>query len=202
MPKITLYAGANGAGKSTLYYMQRETMIEQLGERLCPDDILFKSKGNWRNYNDVLQSAKVAIKRLYALIDAGKNINWEVTTLHRFVLKVLRLAKQQGYDIDVNFVGSVNLYTNIGRVENRVRMGGHGVSEETIQFCVENQFQNIREVLALAKKASFYDNSKLMSLVGVYEDGELKIFDENNMWLAELEMILHQNCDEYGHHHN
>ena len=190
MPNLTIYAGANGSGKSTLYHIQRETMGEELGMRFCLDDRISESHKDWRNQKDVKVEAVQAVRDLRQMVEGDQSFNWEMTVISNFAIKMIQKAKDAGFTIKVNFIGAIGVYENIRRVKNRVENGGHGVEDALVEFCVENQFKNIKQLLSIVDQVEFYDNSDFMRLVGRYENGKLEIIDDSIIWLAELEMML------------
>ena len=83
MPTLTIFAGINGAGKSTLYKFQKTTKVSDLGVRICPDEIVEEMGGDWTNFVDVVNSGKIAIRRIDDCIKNKQSFNWETTLISR-----------------------------------------------------------------------------------------------------------------------
>ena len=186
MPTMTIFAGINGAGKSTLYRLQKTQGIQSLGERICPDEILQDFHGDWQNMQDVNHSAYIAVKRLHSCVDNKETFNWETTVMTGFVVEFIKKAKQQGFHINLNFIGVGDVEQSIDRVRARVANGGHGVPEEIIRRRHSWQFRNIREVLDVVDTAMFYENKDNMSVVGIYLGDKMLYNDPKVEWMQDI----------------
>ena len=181
-PVLTIFAGINGAGKSTLYRFQKTTKRSDLGERICPDEILEDNGGDWTNLADVINSGKIAIRRIDDCIKNKKSFNWETTLISRMFYQIVQRAKEQGFTVNVNFIGVHDVKTSLKRIDKRIKKGGHGVPENIVKSRHRAQFDNIAEILELVDNAVFYDNSVVMQVVGTYHKGKLHIFNKAVKW--------------------
>ena len=183
---MTVFAGINGAGKSTLFHYQAQQGIPNLGERICPDEILQDMNGDWHNYRDVGESARISIRKLHWCVNNQQSFNWETTIVTGFMVEFLKRAKKQGFITNLNFIGVGDVNQSIERVKSRVESGGHGVPEELIRHRHKLQFNNIREVLEVVDYAKFYDNQDNMKVVGIYANNKLLYADPEVDWMQQI----------------
>lgn len=158
MKKYILIAGVNGAGKSTLYQI-----LQSLHEmpRVNSDEIL-REFGDWRNPNDVMTAGKIAAKKISRFFDEDVSFNQETTLCGRTIIKNIKKAKEKGYFIELHYVGVEHVEIAKKRVLERVRQGGHGVSEKDIERRYEETFRSLEIVLPLCDLTAFYDNSDII----------------------------------------
>jgi predicted ABC-type ATPase len=99
-PIMTVFAGTNGAGKSTISLQMREW----LGELIDPDQIARELKPNDPRGAD-LSAGREAVKRIRSLIKRSQHFAIETTLSGTFVLKHMQIAKENGYDIVMYYIG-------------------------------------------------------------------------------------------------
>lgn len=155
MKKYILIAGANGVGKSTLYQVLQSLHSMP---RVNSDEIL-REFGDWRNSHDVMTAGKIAVKRISQLFDEDVSFNQETTLCGRSIIKNIKKAKSRGYFIELHYVGVERVEIAKERVLERVRQGGHGVSERDIEKRYEETFKSLEIVLPICDLTAFYDNS-------------------------------------------
>lgn len=177
-PTVIFYTGINGAGKSTLYQFHQVANEPNLGERICPDELLAQAGGDWANQADVFASGRAALQKLKSCIENRVSFNWETTLITDYVLEKMRQVKELGYEVIVNFIGVENIEQSFSRIRNRVKLGGHGVPEDVVRYRFNHQYDKIGEMFDLVDSAVFYDNSDTMQVVGAYYDGQLEFFDK------------------------
>lgn len=186
MPRLTVFAGINGAGKTTLYnYLSKKDTLS-LGKRVCPDEILQNFKGDWRDSGDQFKSGKIAILEIRENIAKQHSFNWELTLLTTAVLSYLKKAKEQGFVVNVNFIGVEDLQQSLDRIKNRVDKGGHDVEKELVEMRYKRQFENFSEVFEVVDGILFYDNADTMRLIGGYIDKTLFMTDTRPKWAEKI----------------
>lgn len=158
MKKYILIAGVNGAGKSTLYQI-----LQSLHKmpRVNSDEIL-REFGDWRNPNDIMMAGKIAAKKISRFFDEDESFNQETTLCGRSIIKNIKKAKEKGYFIELHYVGVEHVEIAKQRVLERVRQGGHGVSEKDIERRYEETFKSLEIVLPICDLTVFYDNSDII----------------------------------------
>lgn len=126
----TVFAGVNGAGKSTLYACDNS---KNLGVRLNTDEIVRSFGSDWRDTKAQIKAAKQLLLIQQRCFDEGISLNRETTLCGANIINSIRQAKQLGYFIHLRYVGVSNPQIAIDRVNKRISLGGHGVSEGTIK---------------------------------------------------------------------
>ena len=187
MKRYILIAGVNGAGKSTLY---QSSHIFQGIPRINSDDIL-KGNGDWRNLQDQIRAGKEAVRLQAQFLDQGITFQQETTLCGKSILQAVRKAKNQGYQIEIHFVGLDNSEIAKRRVRYRVSVGGHGVPDKLIEKRYHESFSKIRSILPICDRVIFYDNSDLLTWVADCEFGvmvreaeKLPIWFQENILLS------------------
>ena len=182
-----MFAGINGAGKSTLFELQKMKYNADFGVRVCPDDILMENEGDWENYNDVYASGRKACKKINDCLEKKESFNWEYTLITDYVLKIMQKAKDAGYQIKLNFILVDDLQTSLDRVAERVKNGGHGISEDMVRWRFKNQFMNMEKALPMLDIGVFFDNDEALQVVGfVTQEQPLVFFDKDTEITRDL----------------
>lgn len=169
MRKYILIAGVNGAGKSTLY--QSLQSIQDM-PRINTDEIL-REFGDWRNARDVIAAGKIAVKRISQYFDEGITFNQETTLCGKSILNNIEKAKKKGYFIELHYIGVESVDIAKERVLQRVKQGGHGISEKDIEKRYVDTFDNLKLVLPKCDLAAFYDNTIEFRRFAIYKNGSL-----------------------------
>lgn len=183
MKKYILIAGVNGAGKSTLFYS-----LDELNDmpKINTDDII-KEIGKWDNFSDVLKAGKIAVERINQYIEAGITFNQETTLCGKSVIRNIRKAKNEGYYIEIHYVGVDTVEIAKERVRYRVLNGGHGIPEKDIERRYVETFQNLKEIFKDCDLMAFYDNTVEFRRFAIYENGkQIMISEEVPNWFRHV----------------
>jgi len=178
-----LIAGVNGAGKSTLYSDIGDQLnfcswerIQKL-QRVNMDEIV-KEIGDWRNADDVVKAGKMSIRQIKSYFEKGNSFCQETTLCGRDILKNINIAKTKGYKVGILYVGLENVEIAKERVKERVKKGGHGISDEDIERRYEKSLQNLNEVLIQCDSVVFIDNTYDFNPFAIYDGNDLKLLCE------------------------
>ena len=186
-PVLTLFAGINGSGKSTLYTLQQIKYNIDIGERICPDEILVENKGNWKDYHDVYESGRLAIKKIDKCLKNRESFNWEFTLISNYALKVIKRAREAGYQIKLNFILVDDVNVSLQRIANRVKSGGHGIPEDVVRSRFDRQLINMEHALPMIDMSVFYDNDNCLKVVGLAtRDQPLEFIDKDTEITRQL----------------
>ena len=189
MPRLTVFAGINGAGKTTLYnYLAEGKFMEEMGKRVCPDEILQDFKGDWRDDADLYKSSRIALRKIKENIEKKSSFNWETTLISVTILKYIKKAKEQGFQITVNFIGVGALQQSLERIKMRMKKGGHGVDKRLVEMRFQRQFDNFRQVFDVADGILFYDNADTMRVVGTFLKDKLYFAEHPPKWTESIMM--------------
>jgi predicted ABC-type ATPase len=156
--KILMIAGPNGAGKTT---MTVELVADRsiLYEFINADEIA-RGLAPLHPESMALTASKLMIGRLKELLAASKSFAFETTASGTNYVKHLKTAKSKGYVINLTFLWLASPDQAVRRVAQRVKQGGHFVSEETV---VRRYYAGLKNLLVsylpLADTANILDNS-------------------------------------------
>lgn len=186
MPTLTIFAGINGAGKTSLYNeISKNIYAEDMGIRVCADEILKTLNLDWSNGEDQARSGKETAKLLRYCLNHQLSFNWELTIITPFILNKIKQAYDLGYTINLYFIGVENVALSLKRIQKRLLLGGHGVDETLVRARYTLQFDYLYEALQYVNRAFFYDNLNHLDLVGTYFSNNLEIID-NDSWIKEF----------------
>jgi predicted ABC-type ATPase len=157
-PKVyTIFAGVNGSGKSTFY----KTLADDFGVRVNVDEIIKERFNNdWQNPQTQMNAGRVAVRLLRECLQGEASFNQETTLTGHSILSNIKKAKENGFKIDLFYVGLESVELSIERVSRRIKKGGHGVSEDDLRRRYASSFENLKAVLPLCDKVQIYDNSR------------------------------------------
>jgi predicted ABC-type ATPase len=126
---LTVIAGANGSGKTTfaLEYIKIKQIkfinADEIAKALDPNDITAKK----------ISAGKEFFARFSEYITDEKSFALESTLSGRYLEKLLRLAKQNGYSITIVYLFVESPQVSIDRIKIRVLNGGHFVPDEDVK---------------------------------------------------------------------
>ena len=164
MKKYVLIAGVNGAGKSTLY--QTFDSFKDM-ERVNVDEIV-RTFGDWKNFSDMLQAGKIAMRKMAHYFEEGISFNQETTLCGKSIIKNIQKAKEYGYYIEMHYIGIDSPESAKNRVHQRVKKGGHGIPDSDIEKRYYESFQNLKSVLNYCDLIAFYDNTTEFRRFAIY----------------------------------
>jgi len=157
-PKLIILAGPNGAGKSTLApFLLRDTLgiTEYVNA-----DTLASGLSAFRPESVAMQAGRIMLRRLHELAAQRANFAFETTLASRSYAAWLNRLRRDGYSVHLLFLWLQSPDVAIGRVKERVRMGGHDVPEEVIRRRYHRGIYNFFEIYSpLADTWMVYDNS-------------------------------------------
>jgi predicted ABC-type ATPase len=175
-PTFWLIAGPNGSGKSSLYGSNS-------AEIDCDTNITDAAHSFWIINPDLLtsrirsvekvsrrQANKDAVDRIYAWletsIDAHQSVGVETVLSTGKYRRLVRAAKNRGFEIRLIYVILENPDLNVERVRIRVRKGGHGVPVRKIRERWMRSLKQLPWFLNQADWALLFDNSKKLRVIG------------------------------------
>lgn len=157
--QIHVLAGVNGAGKSSIV---GATIRDKCGQYYNPDEAareiiaanpgLGQAEANaaaWEQGRRLLQRA----------IDERLDFTFETTLGGNTMPALLAEAAKRGLQVHVFYVGLDNADTCIERVRQRVRAGGHDISDADIRRRYRHSLINLVKLLPVLTGLRVYDNS-------------------------------------------
>ncbi|MFD0678673.1 MULTISPECIES: zeta toxin family protein [unclassified Paenibacillus] len=176
--KATMYvfAGNNGSGKSTI----RNLIVDQLGISVNIDpDSLARSINPEHPELFRVSAGKEAIKLAKDCIRNLRDFSVETTLAGGNVIRLIKEAKTNGFDITMFFVGLGDYRLNIERVAVRVQNGGHNILTEDIIRRHHTSMKNLLEHLSLIDNLLVIDNSHSFgAIVLEVESQEITYYSE------------------------
>lgn len=179
----TLFAGVNGAGKTTIY---RTMGFDENENRVNADEILAASGGDWSNQEDQIKAGREALSRLNSFIKQGVSFNQESTLTGQTILSTIEKVKENGFLVNLYYIGLNSPELAIERVKSRVASGGHGIPEDVIRKRYEASLDMLTRVAPLCDFVVVYDNSKAYNKVAIYKDDSWTLYDEGCSWFKIL----------------
>ena len=184
-----LFAGVNGAGKSTLYNTESLDINKKDTVRINTDEIVRKI-GNWKNDSDQIKAAKIAINLRNNCFQYGKSFNEETTLTGKTILKIIDKVKEQGYELQLFYVGLNSSDIAKERVKNRVEKGGHNIENDVIEKRFYESLKNLKKIISKFDKVYLYDNSIKYKNIFLFSDNTILFKDKNITWSREAIEIM------------
>jgi predicted ABC-type ATPase len=140
MPHVIVIAGANGAGKSTVApFLLRDT----LGiSEFVNADTLAQGLSAFAPEKAARAAGRIMLARIGELAEAKKDFAFETTLSTRSFVPRLQKMRKNGYEFSLFFLWLISSKLAVLRVAERVRQGGHDISEETIKRRYEKGLKN------------------------------------------------------------
>lgn len=111
------------------------------------------------------------------LIESGTTFSFETVMSHRSKLDTLKTAASAGYKNYLYFISTEDPSINEGRVEARVKKGGHGVPPDKIRERYYRSVELLAEMVPLCHRCFVFDNSGTESrlIVEIVDGTEIRI---------------------------
>ncbi|RAX56561.1 ATPase [Helicobacter monodelphidis] len=156
--KVFIFAGVNGAGKTTLYYNEIEKG-KDFGRRINIDEIV-SSFGDWKNQSDQIRASKIAINLRNSYIQNAYDFNLETTLCGSSIIALFKKLQENGYSIYLYYVKVKSVDIAKNRVKQRVKKGGHNISEKLIEKRFKQSSKNLETIIPFCKQVLIFDNSE------------------------------------------
>ena len=169
-PIAIMLAGPNGAGKTTTAMsLFRETMRSV---EFVNADIIAQGLAGTHPDSVALDAAAVMLERLHALAEKKVSFAFETTGASRSFAPWLKNLKSDGYEFRFFFFWLRNADFAIGRVAERVRLGGHHVPEDRIRSRYEGGLRNFFNLyLPIATQWQLIDNNGVARIIATGGEG-------------------------------
>jgi predicted ABC-type ATPase len=151
-----MIAGPNGSGKTTLTDQLRRSGVD-LGRYINPDEIAKTLTGSYRDR--VREAQAIADRERAQCLETQESFSFETVMSHPSKVELLGLAKAKGFKVAVYFVATESVDLNVGRVRQRVALGGHDVPENKIRERYPRTLAQLPAAIAMADEVVLFDNS-------------------------------------------
>lgn len=172
-PEIIVFAGPNGSGKSTI------TKMANIIEPYVNADDIKKT-----NHCSDMDAAILAEKQRHKLVESHTSFTFETVLSTDRNLKLLQLAKDNGYFIQCIYVLTADLHINVARVKVRKASGGHDVPVHKIIERYHRALKLIPDLLRVCDVCHIYDNSDQPFRI-FKKRKQLYFYWENEFWNKE-----------------
>lgn len=157
-PKVIIIAGPNGAGKTTF---AREFLPNEAG---CPvfvnADLIAAGLAPFGPETAAVRAGRLMLQELARHFGSRESFAFETTLAGRGYVPHIRAWQTAGYRVKLIFLQLGSPEEAVARVEQRVRQGGHHVSEDTIRRRFTAGRRNFERLYApLVDAWVLYDNS-------------------------------------------
>ena len=125
MKIYTIIGGVNGVGKSSFTGILKEQRSD-LGILIDVNKITAELGGN------ALAGEKAALKKINECIEKGVSFTQETTLSGRRTAATAREVIEKGYRVRLYYIGLDSAEESLLRIANRVRRGGHDISQEDV----------------------------------------------------------------------
>ena len=131
MPRMYIISGCNGSGKTTASY----TLLPELLDcsEFVNSDEFAKSLAPFHPETAYITASRYMLKKLRYLFTRREDFCIETTLATRSLLKMVRMAQDQGYFVTVVYLWLNDPQIAIQRVAARVEAGGHDVAPDVIR---------------------------------------------------------------------
>lgn len=120
-----------------------------------------------------MKAGKIGIKLRNEAIRQGKSFNEETTLCGKTIIKLFEKLKENGYKIDLYYMGLKNSDIALERIKNRVANGGHNIPAKKVRKRYEESRNNLEKVIPLCDSVSIFDNSQSFIRLATIKEGKL-----------------------------
>ncbi|MEZ4525567.1 MAG: zeta toxin family protein [Desulfobacterales bacterium] len=188
LKNCVVIAGSNGSGKTTFAKSYFESYPY---DYLNADEIAAEMNSN-EPEKVRIQAGRLFFRNLSVLIEEGKNVIIESTLSGRGFHRILKELRNAGYDISIIFIFLETPELCLARVRERVRKGGHNVSERDV---VRRFYRSIKNFWNIYREEAdlwhlFYNAGEHFEVVAFGERSSYLINNEElfNLFLQEVKL--------------
>lgn len=171
MKSYTIFAGVNGAGKTSIY--KSIYYNENKNEKRINTDEMVARIGSWKDNNLQIKCAREAVKLIKQYISQGISFNQETTLSGKSIINNMKIAKENGFYIVMNYIGVENPQVAKERVRFRVSKGGHGIPDDSIERRYYDSLNNLNNVIEICDEINIYDNTYMFKEIMNFKSGIL-----------------------------
>jgi predicted ABC-type ATPase len=155
---IFIIGGPNGAGKTTVARTLASASWVGFGPFLNADEIA-RSISPHDVDGVAFRAGRIMLERMRELVRNGTSFAFETTCSGKSHLHLLKKCQAAGWKVSMMYFWLPSVEHSLQRVAQRVRMGGHGIPEETIRQRYLKGLRNMVHLyFPLVDEAVIYDN--------------------------------------------
>jgi predicted ABC-type ATPase len=182
-PRFFIIAGPNGAGKSTLgsALVPKDVQIfngDLVFEQLCKQ---YPNIDPERLKGGVPMALEKA--RDTAILEES-DFAFETNFSSNLTMDLAKQFKEKGYTINLIYVGLENTILAESRVKTRVKLGGHDIPSETINFNFNEGIKRVQNNLAFFDTSMFFNTVPTLEMVAFCDQRtqDFKLFGKSITW--------------------
>jgi len=165
-PRLTVFAGPNGSGKTTLYKRHAHKFDNPY---INADEIASNERVS------EIRAARLALTQRKSLILAKRSFVTETTLSGNSPLKLMRDAKDAGFEIDLWFISTSDPTINHDRIVQRTDLGGHGVRQQDVERRYARSIQNLETAIRSSHTTHLFNNDTRLQLVAIVKSHQVRI---------------------------
>ena len=156
--KILILAGPNGAGKTT--FATEFLPNEAACRRFVNADLIAAGLSPFDPETAAMQAGRLMLKQIQGFVRQGVDFAFETTLSGKGYAAHMAPWQARGYRIKLLFLRLPHADCAIQRVQQRVRLGGHDIPEETIRRRFTKGWHNFQHLYRpLVNTWALYDNA-------------------------------------------
>ncbi len=141
MPTCWVIAGPNGAGKTTF---AMEYLPDVAGcAHFINADLIAAGLSPFAPEREMLAASRIFLRELAERVQARDDFSFETTLSGRSYLKLVDTLMQQGWRVELIYLALPSVLMSKLRVAERVRHGGHNVSEADLERRFSRSLQHL-----------------------------------------------------------
>lgn len=157
-PNVYIVAGPNGAGKSTFARLFLPDYADC--KEFVNADLIAAGLSPFNPESLAIQAGRLMLERIEMLSRSHVDFGFETTLAGRSLTPLLSKLRSNGYRIHLFFLWLPNLELALGRIRDRVRLGGHFVPDETVRRRFARGIVNLfRLYIPLVDSWLIFDNA-------------------------------------------
>ncbi|MFC3120752.1 AAA family ATPase [Agaribacter flavus] len=186
MSQLNIIVGGNGSGKTTFYYRYLSQYklpflnADEYAKHTWPD------APEQHSYEAAKQIEK--LRRLF--LASHQSFCFETVFSHPSKVDFIADAKARNFNINLYVIHiDSSPETNIARVNNRIKQGGHSVPEQKISERIPRMLNNVKLAIPLCDTVSFYDNTdekETHKCVAILQSNQIKKFRALPNWVKSI----------------
>jgi predicted ABC-type ATPase len=177
-PNIYIIAGPNGAGKTAFaeeflpHYAECRTFVNA--------DTIARGLAAFSPDGAALKAGRLLLEQIAAYAAKRIDFAFETTLSGAAYLSRLKNLKKEGYRIHLFFLWIPDVKLSLARVANRVKMGGHDISEKVVRRRFHKGIKNFFKLYKpILDSWMLFDNSRsIHHPIAKEKDNKLEIFDQ------------------------
>ncbi len=188
-PRVVLLGGPNGAGKST---MAAQILRGSLGvTEFLNADVIARGLSGFQPETASIAAGRAMLSRMKHLAEQRIDFAFETTLASRSFVPWLKELLSVGYEFHMVFLCLRSQEAAIARVADRVRCGGHSISQEVVR----RRFQaGVRNFFALyqplAMSWQVVDNSYgIPRMVAAGSRRREHVVIDDDLWAQLMRMV-------------